>query len=140
MSGASFLRHAGPFSGKIIKMYLGDKITGVPDKEMKKVLKYLEQVNLYPGSGEFSINQILDQGLYALSPLCDRLRDVKTVFLYGDRDWIFPDGAEQNSKFNSSPIICEIVSNSGHHLYLDNPDELVNKVLRSLKALDTKSN
>ncbi|CAG9326173.1 unnamed protein product [Blepharisma stoltei] len=136
MSGATILRNAGPFSGKIIEMYLGGRISGISEKEMNSVYTYLEQVNLYPGSGEYSLDQILDQGLYALSPLCDRLINVPIVYLYGDRDWILPDGAEQNSKFNSCPIITEIISNSGHHMYLDNPHELVTKILRSVKELD----
>mmetsp|Transcript_25233 Transcript_25233/g.24846 ORF Transcript_25233/g.24846 Transcript_25233/m.24846 type:complete len:109 (+) Transcript_25233:496-822(+) len=86
MSGATILRNAGPFSGRVVEMYLGGRISGISEKEMNSVYTYLEQVNLYPGSGEYSLDQILDQGLYALSPLCDRLKNVPIVYLYGDRD------------------------------------------------------
>lgn len=68
--------------------------------------------------------------------MCDRIKNVPIVFIFGDRDWMNKTGAEQNSEINSAPVIIEIVSNAGHHLHLDNPSELAEKIIKSLHRID----
>ncbi|CAG9313847.1 unnamed protein product [Blepharisma stoltei] len=133
---ASLLRKSGPLSGKLVKMYLRRRIKGLPEEELNNLKVVLEQVNLFPGSGEFGLSKILKAGAWAHAPLCDRILATPAIYLYGDKDWMDPEGARQNAIVNAAPVICEIVSNSGHHLYLENPTELGNKIVSGLEELD----
>jgi len=97
---------------------------------------YFQQVNLCPGSGEHALPEILREFQYAHSPLCDRLKNVPVLFLYGDTDWMKIDGAHQNKEINSQNVVIEIVSNAGHQLYFDNPKETAEKIFSGLAKLD----
>ena len=133
---ASILRKFGPFSGRLIRGYLKRRWSGVPEEDLEHLKVYLEQVNLYPGSGEFALAQLFVEGAFAIKPLYERIACTPTVFIYGDRDWMDPVGAEMNSKVNQCQVICEIISRSGHHMYIDNPEELGDKMIQALDRLE----
>lgn len=132
----TILRKTGPFSGKLVKMYLKRRMKGISEEELEALQTYLEQVNLYPGSGEFGLSKVLKDGIWAISPICDRILNTPAIYLYGDNDWMNPKGASQNKLVNKSPVLCEIVSKSGHHLYMDNPFELGEKIINGLIELE----
>ena len=50
-----------------------------------------------------------------------------------------PVGAEMNSRHNSCAVLCEIISNSGHHMYVDNPTELAEKLISALNRLKSSN-
>ena len=133
---AGFLRQVGPLSGRLVKWYVKRRMTTLTEEESQLLVKYLEQVNLYPGSGEYGLTKVLKLGGWAQKPLCERLTNIPVVFMYGDRDWMDPEGAAQNVEVNECKVIVEHVSNSGHHLYIENPQELCSKLLNALKQLD----
>lgn len=132
---ASILRKLGPFSGKLVRTYMRKRWKNVPEEELDHLEAYLEQVNLYPGSGEFALKELFIEGGFAINPLCKRLVNTPTVFIYGDRDWMDPIGSEMNAKFNSCQIVHETISQSGHHMYIDNPKELAHKIVTALDKL-----
>ena len=107
----------------------------MPEEELDQLEAYVEQVNLYPGSGEFALVELFQEGIYAVRPLHDRIRNTPVLFMYGDRDWMDRKGAPMNAENNSCQTICEIVSESGHHLYLDNPSEFAEKMVEGLRRL-----
>lgn len=133
---ASMLRKMGPLSGKFVKMYLKKKVKTVSQEEFEALNTYLEQVNLYPGSGEYALMIVLKEGGWAHAPICDRLRNTPALYLYGDNDIMKPYGAEQNSNFNQSPVLCEVVPNSTHHLYIEEPDEVGKRIINGLIQID----
>lgn len=83
------------------------------------------------GSGEFALAAILAPGAYARKPLFRRLEGLKvpTVFVYGDHDWMDYKAAVKAKEFMKVPVKIFRVSDGGHHMYLDNPEEF-NKIIR----------
>jgi pimeloyl-ACP methyl ester carboxylesterase len=130
------LRKLGPFTGNIVRKYMKKRWKRIPDEELDHLEIYVEQVNLYPGSGEFALKELLVEGGFAAKPLFNRVTNTPAVFIYGDVDWMDPEGAEMNAQHNRAPILCETISNSGHHMYIENPKELVKKMIKALKSLD----
>ncbi|CAG9332200.1 unnamed protein product [Blepharisma stoltei] len=133
---ATILRKIGPFGKKFVNHYLTGSFRGWKEEELALVKIYFQQVNLCPGSGEHALPEILREFQYAYSPLCDRLKNVPILFLYGDTDWMKIDGAHQNKEINSQNVVIEIVSNAGHQLYFDNPKETAEKIFSGLAKLD----
>jgi cardiolipin-specific phospholipase len=129
------LRKLGPFTGRLVRNYMNNRWKNMPKAELDHLEGYLEQVNLYPGSGEFAFGRLFMEGGFAIKPLWERITDTPTVFIYGDRDWMDPEGATMNAEVNKAGVVCEIISHSGHHMYFDNPKELARKMVRVLKAL-----
>ncbi|CAG9324077.1 unnamed protein product [Blepharisma stoltei] len=132
---ATLLRKIGPFGGRFIKNYLKRRIIGLTKIERKYLKIYFEQVNLCPGSGEYALPKIMKELLYPHAPLCDRLKNIPIVFLFGDQDWMSSQGAHQNKEVNQSNVIIETVSNAGHQLYLDNPKETAEKIIAGISKL-----
>jgi cardiolipin-specific phospholipase len=133
---ASILRKLGPFSSNLVRLYVQKRWRNLPQEDLKHLEVYLEQVNLYPGSGEYALKEIVVEGAYAIKPLYNRITNTPVLFIYGDWDWMDRAGAEQNAKKNSSRVICEIISGSGHHMYIDNPQELSEKIINGINSLE----
>ncbi|OMJ71347.1 hypothetical protein SteCoe_30476 [Stentor coeruleus] len=132
----SILRKLGPFTGRFVKGYLKKRWKTISKEEMKYMKIYLERVNLYPGSGEYALKEFFVEGGFAIAPLCSRIVNTPTVFIYGDRDWMDPEGARMNNEYNRQSVILKFISKSGHHMYIDNPKELTEKMISGLAELD----
>lgn len=133
---AAVLRKLGSFGKGFVRKYLKRRWRTIPDDELEHLEKYLFIVNTYPGSGEFAFRELFAEGGFALKPLCERITQTPTVYIYGDRDWMDPEGGVMNSNYNQRKVITEFISKSGHHMYIDNPNELASKIIRALKELD----
>lgn len=128
----TIMRKLGPISKSFMKVYSHKKFQTLgSDKEIME--SYLEQINLLPGSGELALIYILNPGGVAIKPLWKRLSEIKIpiLFFYGDRDWIKSYGAEQTASLNKY-VISKIIDNSGHDLYWDNPNQLIDKIFESI--------
>ena len=130
------MRKFGPLSGKIMKNYMRGRYN-LPKNEVDVIEEYLEQINLMPGSGEHAVNYFLDFELWPYSPLCRRLPDltIPIVFFYGDRDWMVADGGYKTKEKSDGIVFVNIISNSDHHMYWDNPQELQEKMIESLQKI-----
>jgi pimeloyl-ACP methyl ester carboxylesterase len=130
------MRKFGPFSGIVIRSYMKGKYNVEPN-ELEDVWNFLEQVNLLPGSGENGISYILDFNLWPYSPLCKRLPElsIPIAFFYGDRDWVVSDGGYKTKEISQSQVLIYTISNSDHHMYWDNPKELLEKMLDALNLM-----
>ena len=137
---ASMLRKAGPLSGRLIKLYTRKRLASLPKEEIILLEKYLEQINLLPGSGEFGITYILEEGAWARNPLAVRLPslEVPMAFIYGDRDWMDPKGGLAVQDRTNVPVVVKMVENSDHHLYWDNPKEFAESIVECVMELDAK--
>lgn len=77
-------------------------------------------------------------------PLLDRCPDkfvnmnLPTLWLYGNKDWMSRDAGQETTKeindlckSNGNLDLAQfgVVTNAGHHLYLDNPQEFGDKLL-----------
>ncbi|ODV82336.1 alpha/beta-hydrolase [Suhomyces tanzawaensis NRRL Y-17324] len=90
--------------------------------------------NQYQGSGELAITKFINHRILPRLPLCDRgfidylsKSKVRTLWLYGDRDWMNHKGGEyiweQLNELDPNLSDYQIIQNAGHHIYLDNPVE-----------------
>ena len=83
------------------------------------------------GSTEYAIFICFEIGMFAHNPLeaVNRLGNpdlpIPVSFYYGDIDWMDVNGGKRVVERNQFKDISRVyvVSNSDHHMYLDNPEE-----------------
>lgn len=96
--------------------------------------------NQYQGSGELAITKLINHEILARLPLSDRGlvehlvdRDTKTLWLYGDKDWMNSKGGmhicDKIATRKQGLGELQIINGAGHHIYLDNPTEFNKKVI-----------
>jgi cardiolipin-specific phospholipase len=134
----SLLRKAGPLSGKLIKVYTDRKLITLPPEEKELIERYLEQINLLPGSGEYGLIHVLEPGAWARYPLCNRLPqlNIPMAFIYGDRDWMPASGGYTVAERARVPVLVKIIKDSDHHLYWDNSKDFVKELIESVYDLE----
>ena len=62
-------------------MYLQSRWKSIPEEELRNLEVYLEQVNLYPGSGEFALKEVLGEGVFAIKPIFNRIRNTPVLLI-----------------------------------------------------------
>jgi len=122
----------------IVGKYSSRRFHGLSEEETRDMHDYILHLTLAKGSGEYSISHILAPGAMARLPLVNRVASigVPVTFVYGDHDWMDPDGGIKSVQKlkDAGNRECQtiIIPNAGHHVYLDNPgavDELLAKEL-----------
>ncbi|KAK6537601.1 hypothetical protein TWF694_011781 [Orbilia ellipsospora] len=140
ISPFSLVRWGGPLGPRLVSGWTSRRFSMLPEAESEALHMYSYTLFKQKGSGEYALSYLLAPGAFARDPLINRIpkidRSLEIVFMYGDHDWmdaktgrvvsetLRKDGRE--SKF-------KVISNAGHHLYLDNYDEFneyVDGVLR----------
>lgn len=118
-----------------------------PQEQLHAVSEYLYQITAQPGSGEFALNSLLcarmvsESGrvrprLFAHLPLEQEAlpalseRGLQPLVLFGDSDWLFDPSVQRLT----GTIDLQIVSASGHHLYMDNPSSFHDRILSFVGA------
>jgi cardiolipin-specific phospholipase len=121
------MRALGPFGAKFACGYVNSRFAKViPDQEERRVLgRYLYQISVNRGSGEYALAALLAPGAWARDPLHSHLRNIQmpTVFLYGKNDWMDSRHAEAAAAQMNVPCRIESLEEADHHLYIDNADE-----------------
>ncbi|PPQ63964.1 hypothetical protein CVT24_009087 [Panaeolus cyanescens] len=128
------------FSPMLIGKYSTRRFTGLSEEETRDVHDYIMNITLAKGSGEYCISHILAPGAHARMPLVDRVKDLKKdlpiTFVYGEHDWMDPVGGfaslENLKKVGNHNGKMYIVTNAGHHVYLDNKEKVNELLLREL--------
>jgi pimeloyl-ACP methyl ester carboxylesterase len=129
------LRYSGSFGTKaFLKFYVGRRMKSITHpEELTEMKAYLHQIFLRPASGEYALNTILSPGSWAKNPLIHRLPalEVPISFYYGAKDWMDPVPAmfliEQKLVRDGSKLY--FIDDSDHHLYLDNPVDMIFKMV-----------
>ncbi|KAF7353005.1 hypothetical protein MVEN_01268100 [Mycena venus] len=122
----------------LIGKYSSRRFSGLTEEETRDMHDYIMHITLAKGSGEYCISHILSPGAHARMPLVDRIAALKipVTFVYGDHDWMDPEGGEQSvenlRKAGNGQARSYIVNNAGHHVYLDNPKAVNDLMLREL--------
>ena len=126
------MRKSGSFLGKrIIKSYLNKRMSDLEKDEFDAMLEYFQQIFMREGSTEYAIFICFEIGMFAHNPLeaVNRLGNpdlpIPVSFYYGDIDWMDVNGGKRVVERNQFKDISRVyvVSNSDHHMYLDNPEE-----------------
>jgi cardiolipin-specific phospholipase len=76
------------------------------------------------GSGEYALGTLMRPGAWAKEPLHDRLPELSmpVTFVYGSDDWMDHRHAEDASMRMRVPVKIIRVPDSGHQLYLEQPE------------------
>lgn len=95
------------------------------------------------GSTEYALFACFDNYFHSKLPLDDDgyLRDIQKPisFIYGDKDWMKNVGTHDclaKNPYKGTHSHYYTLENSDHHLYLDNPEGMVELVLHDLANLD----
>lgn len=146
----TIIRNAGPFKSKLISRWTCHRFSHVyyqNPEHFNNIHNYIYRIFNGAGSGEYAITRILAVGALAKLPLLDRCPEkfvqmkLPTLWLYGDKDWMNDEaGLEMTNTINdlSKTTYSEklanfkIISNAGHHLYLDNPPEFAKVIYKFL--------
>lgn len=145
----SLLRNLGPFGSKLISKWTSHRFAYLHSQEpdhYRRMHDYVYRTFLSKGLGEFGLTRILDIMALPRLPLLDRCpqRFVKmrlpTLWLYGDADWMNERAGLQMTKEINTLAQEEgmkmpaaefaLISNAGHHLYLDNPKQFADVVFK----------
>ncbi|KAJ7667759.1 Alpha/Beta hydrolase protein [Mycena polygramma] len=122
----------------LIGKYSARRFAGLSEEETRDMHDYILHITLAKGSGEYCISHILSPGAHARMPIVDRIATLKIpiTFVYGDHDWMDPEGGEQSvenlRKAGNGQARSYIVNNAGHHVYLDNPKAVNDLMLKEL--------
>eukprot|EP01130_Rhizamoeba_saxonica_P017468 TRINITY_DN847_c0_g1_i1.p1 TRINITY_DN847_c0_g1~~TRINITY_DN847_c0_g1_i1.p1 ORF type:complete len:216 (+),score=43.67 TRINITY_DN847_c0_g1_i1:417-1064(+) len=126
-----FVRSLGPYGSTLIKNAVKRRFNQrINEIEGDLIADYLYQLTALPPSGEYAMNALLNPivqdkpGVYARQPIWGELMNthIPTVILFGDNDWMYHPDVLQLTKHNAN-VTVRIVSDSGHHIYFDNPRE-----------------
>lgn len=95
-----------------------------------------------PRGSEVCITVILAPFAYARNPLITRIKSLEQMpitFLYGDFDWMERETAEKLVKDKVVNGRVFSVSESGHHLYIENPNECAANILLCTHGKETSN-
>lgn len=142
ISPFGILRTLGPVGPLISSNWSFRRFSFTDDpKQLLTFHEYCYGVFSGAGSGEYALTRILAPGVLARLPLLSRMPGnlkCDSFWMYGSQDWMSKEaGSVMVKKLNESPGLGKadfsIVSDAGHHLYLDNPEEFNRKLLKFLK-------
>ncbi|SCU94383.1 LAFA_0F21506g1_1 [Lachancea sp. 'fantastica'] len=142
ISPFGILRSLGPMGALMSSKWSFRRFTHMQDpQELFTFHDYFYSVFSGAGSGEYALTRILAPGVLARLPLLSRVpANIKcdSFWMYGSNDWMSKEaGQVMVRKINeTTPGVkadYSVVSDAGHHLYLDNPAEFNRKVLNFLK-------
>lgn len=129
------IRNSGRVGKRLVETYTTRRFAHLSTEEIELFQKYIYDISVMKGSGEYAISRLLLPGAYAKIPLRLNLLEMPTTFLYGSHDWMGPHHAVERAYLVKKECRVGVVFGAGHHLYLDNPDGF-NHILRKELGLD----
>ncbi|CAO3589532.1 unnamed protein product [Absidia cylindrospora] len=131
----SIVRMIGPFGASLVNTYTSRRFAHLSTEEQHDFYDYIYQITSSTGSGEYALASILAPGAYARKPLFHRLAklEMPTVFIYGEQDWMDYKAAEEARKKMKVNTKVIRISDGGHHMYIDNPQEFNTAMVDEMK-------
>ncbi|KAF3904962.1 hypothetical protein ABW20_dc0110655 [Dactylellina cionopaga] len=127
ISPFSIVRWGGPLGPRFVSGWTSRRFSFLPEAEADALHMYSYSLFRQRGSGEYALAYLLAPGAFARDPLKNRFasidRKLEIIFMYGDNDWMDAKAGKAASealKQDGRQSKFKIVSNAGHHLYLDN--------------------
>ncbi|SCU99437.1 LADA_0H19768g1_1 [Lachancea dasiensis] len=142
ISPFGILRSAGPAGPLLSSRWSFRRFAFLSDPEQLITFhNYVYSVFNAAGSGEYALTRILAPGVLARLPLLSRVPEnlkCDSFWMYGSNDWMSKEAGqvivrEINNKSPDFKADYSVVSDAGHHLYLDNPSEFNRKLINFLK-------
>ncbi|EEB09144.2 cardiolipin-specific phospholipase [Schizosaccharomyces japonicus yFS275] len=133
----AILRSIGPIGPKLVSTWTNIRFSTLPKDTFMALHNYCYAIFSLKGSSEYALSHLLAPGAFARRSLINRIGHVqcKTVFMYGDRDWMDESaGYAAAKRLMEHGVLAEhhIIKNAGHHCYLDNPEAFNELVLREM--------
>lgn len=143
VSPFSLVRYTGPLGPKFVSGWTSRRFALLPKDEATSLHKYVYCIFNSRGSGEYALNYLLAPGAHGRWPLAERAYQMKcpTLWMYGSHDWMDINGGREACRIiREHGGITDImtVSNSGHHIYLDNDREFNRKVIAFMTSFPSK--
>jgi cardiolipin-specific phospholipase len=138
MTPQSLVRLGGPFGRRLVNFYTRRRFRSLPEAELDSLSEYLLQISCAPPSGEHALHSILEPGAYAHRPLLPRFLVHREhlppiTFVYGLHDWMDCASAYELAEASSAGQVRVLrLPNAGHHMYMENPEEFNDAVVRVL--------
>ena len=113
----------------------------LPPEEFTAMQNYMHQIFMRDGSTEYAIFIQFHVGMFAKNYLEheDRLLNpelnLPMSFFYGDIDWMDEESGKRivnQNRYREAESKIYIVSNSDHHMYLDNPEEFARLIIEDI--------
>ncbi|SCV02311.1 LANO_0F16666g1_1 [Lachancea nothofagi CBS 11611] len=142
ISPFGFLRSLGPAGALVSSKWSFRRFSFIKDQEQLLTFhNYCYSIFAGAGSGEYALTRILAPGVLARLPLLSRAPGnlkCDSLWMYGSHDWMSKEAGtviarEINKKTPGIKADFTVVSDAGHHLYLDNPPEFNRKLVDFLK-------
>lgn len=137
------LRATGSLGAKaFLKFYASRRLKTITDEEELSEMKtYMHQIFMRPASGEYALNTLLLPGSWAKNPLIHRLPalTISVAFFFGEHDWMDPYPAMYMIEEGLLPpgTKLHVIEKSDHHLYFDNPTDMICKILLEVFGEET---
>ena len=118
---------------------------GIPQDDFDTMYNYFTQIFMRKGSSESALHSLFEYGIIPYTPIIDSLKDFKeqgieVSFHYGTRDWMDTEfnGEKVSQILKEEGADVYMVDDADHHLYFDNPQEMMcrlNEDLLNSKAV-----
>ncbi|KAJ3007705.1 UNVERIFIED_CONTAM: hypothetical protein HDU68_003386 [Siphonaria sp. JEL0065] len=139
------LRGLGPYGPKMASRVVTRRFPAMDENDQRLISDYVYNLStVRPAAGEYALNALMEVrmvpgtgkefkwSLYARHPVGLRLYEalpahIPVSIVFGDNDWMFSNRRDmlKLELIHSRPQSkLHVLSNAGHHLYLDNPDEM----------------
>ena len=122
------------FIGRIVLKKYIEKRFKRPKNESKWMYTFLKNIMLMPESSEKALYSLLKPPrATAFHPAEEFLSDLdlEIDFYFGDRDWMCCKGAYRLSEKTNGRFKVVWIKNAGHHINMDNPDDLMQNIFRN---------
>mmetsp|Transcript_24758 Transcript_24758/g.28252 ORF Transcript_24758/g.28252 Transcript_24758/m.28252 type:complete len:342 (-) Transcript_24758:756-1781(-) len=131
LSPFSVVRFLGRLGRGPVRSYTKRRMGELATEEQKELENYMYEYGSMPGCSEYALGLILEPGAFARAPLITRIEDFEmpVALFYGDDDWMDPRGGELVLDKIKQKGQLFLISNAGHHLYFDNPEEFTDAIL-----------
>ncbi|EIM24059.1 alpha/beta-hydrolase [Wallemia mellicola CBS 633.66] len=133
------LRKSFFFGPMLVSSYSLRRFSTLSDDLQRDLYHYIYSISVRKASSEYSITHLLSFGAYARLPLIDRIekldKRIPVTFMHGSVDWV--DGGEaafEKMKNLGFDVKYEETPRSGHHLYLDNPEDFNRFIVKDIES------
>jgi len=133
-SPLELLRCFGPFATLLLNIYM--RFYGSLTKsERKDVKRYIFQILMKPGTGEYAMTHFLHPGAYGIDPLEKTLNklNIPISIYYGTRDWVAAT-TPPDAQLTNPMIRQRKIKDASHQICTDKPKEIVEKILEDLET------
>ena len=135
----------GVISKTLVKKGMAKRMGKLDDEDFNAIGSHLFQVSMRSGSAENAIHIMFTHNFVPCHPLIEdiesengfKANNIDTCFIYGDSDWLdlALNGLKISEVLKEEGHNVHVLPDSDHHLYFDNPEELLNIIQTQLAEI-----